>query len=124
MLADIRPDTALLDIDSVARCLTVRTRAVLLVHLYGQMRGMDAWESFCAERGIVLIEDCAQAHLTALGGHVAGTFGQAGAYSFYPTKNLGTAGDAGMLVTRNENVAPAVCVTMGRASAITIQKLD
>jgi dTDP-4-amino-4,6-dideoxygalactose transaminase len=105
VLADIRPDTALLDIDSVARCLTVRTRAVVLVHLYGQMRGVDAWESFCAERGIVLIEDCAQAHLTALRGHVAGTFGQAGAYSFYPTKNLGTAGDAGMLVTRNENVA-------------------
>ena len=105
VLADIGRDTALLDLDSVVRCLTVRTRAVVLVHLYGQVRGMDVWESFCAERGIALIEDCAQAHLAALGGHAAGAFGQAGAYSFYPTKNLGAAGDAGMLVTRNETLA-------------------
>jgi dTDP-4-amino-4,6-dideoxygalactose transaminase len=105
VLADIAPDTALLDLDSVARCLTVRTRAVVLVHLYGQVRGMGVWESFCTKRGLTLIEDCAQAHLAALRGHVAGAFGQAGAYSFYPTKNLGAAGDAGMLVTRNETVA-------------------
>ena len=105
VLADVELHTALLDVDSVARCLSGRTRAVVLVHLYGQVRGMDAWQSFCADRGIALIEDCAQAHLAALGGRIAGSFGQAGAYSFYPTKNLGAAGDAGMLVTQSETVA-------------------
>lgn len=105
VLADIRSDTALLDLDSVARCLTERTRAVVVVHLYGQVRGMDVWEIFCAERGVALIEDCAQAHLAALRRKGAGAFGEAGAYSFYPTKNLGAAGDAGMLVTRSETVA-------------------
>lgn len=105
VLADIAPDTALLGPESVARCVTGRTRVVLLVHLYGQVRGMDAWASFCAAHGIALIEDCAQAHLATSRDRVAGSFGAAGAYSFYPTKNLGAAGDAGMLVTRNETLA-------------------
>lgn len=105
VLADIDPDTALLDPDSAARCITGRTRAVLLVHLYGQMRAMNTWERFCGRHGIHLVEDCAQAHAASLRGRVAGSFGAAGAYSFYPTKNLGAAGDAGMLVTQNETLA-------------------
>jgi dTDP-4-amino-4,6-dideoxygalactose transaminase len=66
---------------------------------------MHSWVSFCKEQGIVLIEDCAQAHLATWQGKVAGSFGQVGAYSFYPTKNLGAPGDGGMLVTNNESVA-------------------
>lgn len=105
VLADIDPRTALLSIDSAVRCVTQRTKAVLLVHLYGQVRSMVAWQSFCEGTGIKLIEDCAQAHLATLNGKVAGSFGAAGAYSFYPTKNLGAAGDAGMLVTGDELLA-------------------
>ena len=105
VLADIDPDTALLSIESVARCLTPKTKAVVLVHLYGQVRLMDAWVAFCAKHGIVLMEDCAQAHLATWQGKVAGCFGAAGAYSFYPTKNLGAPGDAGMLVTNDEVIA-------------------
>jgi dTDP-4-amino-4,6-dideoxygalactose transaminase len=105
VLADIDPDTALLDIASVRRCLSDNTKAVILVHLYGQIRDMDPWMSLCDESGIVLIEDCAQAHLAAIRGRVAGAFGIAGAYSFYPTKNLGALGDAGMLITQDHDLA-------------------
>jgi dTDP-4-amino-4,6-dideoxygalactose transaminase len=102
VLADIEPHTALLSIESAERCITSKTKAILLVHLYGQVRQMDVWVNFCAEHGIKLIEDCAQAHLATWQGKVAGSFGVAGAYSFYPTKNLGAPGDAGMLVTNNQ----------------------
>lgn len=99
VLADIDPQTALLSIESAERCITPRTRAMVLVHLYGQIRNMDAWTALCHTSGIALVEDCAQAHLATWHGKVAGSFGVAGAYSFYPTKNLGAPGDAGMLVT-------------------------
>lgn len=106
VLADIDPHTALLDIASVRRCLSTRTKAVVLVHLYGQLRGMDDWLSFCREAGIRLVEDCAQAHLARTAdGRVAGSMGVFGAYSFYPTKNLGALGDGGMLVCNDDNLA-------------------
>jgi dTDP-4-amino-4,6-dideoxygalactose transaminase len=105
VLADIEPDTALLSIESAKRCITPKTKAILLVHLYGQVRQMDAWTAFCGEHEILLIEDCAQAHLARCQGKVAGSFGVAGAYSFYPTKNLGAPGDAGMLVTGGKQIS-------------------
>jgi dTDP-4-amino-4,6-dideoxygalactose transaminase len=105
VLADIDPDTAHLDRASVARCITPRTKAVLLVHLYGQIADMGAWQAFCAQHGIALLEDCAQAHLAEWQGRPAGSFGVFGAYSFYPTKNLGALGDGGMLVTQDPALA-------------------
>jgi len=105
VLADIDADTALLSIESAGRCMTSHTKAVVLVHLYGQVRAMDAWQAFCQEHGIALVEDCAQSHLASSQGKVAGSFGAVGAYSFYPTKNLGAPGDAGMLVTNDEALA-------------------
>jgi len=105
VLADIDPDTALLSRDSVERCITSRTKAIVLVHLYGQVRDMDAWQSLCAQYDLALLEDCAQAHQASWRGELAGSFGLAGAYSFYPTKNLGALGDAGMVVTHREDIA-------------------
>jgi dTDP-4-amino-4,6-dideoxygalactose transaminase len=105
VLADIAPDTGRLDIESVTRCVTSATRAIILVHLYGQIEDMAPWTSLCEARGIALIEDCAQAHLAQWDGKVAGSFGYFGAYSFYPTKNLGAVGDAGMLVTNDDALA-------------------
>lgn len=99
VLADIDPDSALLDPASVRRCIGPRTRAVLLVHLYGQMRRMDEWTALCRDAGLVLIEDCAQSHLARWKGRGAGNFGAAGAWSFYPTKNLGALGDGGALTS-------------------------
>jgi len=105
VLADIDPDTAILAIDSVRRCLSPKTRAVLLVHLYGQLRDIEQWVGFCHENDIELIEDCAQSHLASSGGKVAGTFSRIAAYSFYPTKNLGAFGDAGALITDAKDLA-------------------
>jgi dTDP-4-amino-4,6-dideoxygalactose transaminase len=105
VLADINADTALLSQASVRRCLSPRTKAVVLVHLYGQLRDMAAWQALCREAGVALIEDCAQSHYATLGGRGAGSFGVAGAFSFYPTKNLGAAGDGGMLVTGDDTLA-------------------
>jgi dTDP-4-amino-4,6-dideoxygalactose transaminase len=104
VLADIEPDTALLSVTSVQCCLSPRTKAVVLVHLYGQMPNMKPWLELCDTAGINLIEDCAQAHLAQWQGKFAGSFGKAGAYSFYPTKNLGAIGDAGAIITNDETL--------------------
>ncbi|MDT3676195.1 MAG: hypothetical protein RLZZ339_1719 [Cyanobacteriota bacterium] len=105
VLADIDPQTGLLDTDSVERCLSNRTKAILLVHLYGQIAQIDRWLELSDNRNIILLEDCAQAHLARWQGKTAGSFGIWGAYSFYPTKNLGAIGDAGALVTNSETIA-------------------
>lgn len=108
VLADIDPATALLDLESVRRCIGPRTRAVLLVHLYGQLRDMEAWQALCNEAGIVLLEDCAQAHGARWHGRGAGSFGGAGAWSFYPTKNLGAPGDAGAVTCEDDALAARI----------------
>jgi dTDP-4-amino-4,6-dideoxygalactose transaminase len=105
VLADIDPRTGLLNPDSVERCLSNRTKAVLLVHLYGQIAQIDRWLEVSTNHNILLLEDCAQSHLARWQGKTAGSFGIWGAYSFYPTKNLGAIGDAGALVTNSETIA-------------------
>ena len=105
VLADIDPETALLDPSSVERCISPRTKAVLVVHLYGHVRSMERWVALCEHAGIFLIEDCAQSHAATWRGTIAGFFGQWGAYSFYPTKNLGAMGDGGALITNTEEIA-------------------
>ncbi|MEP7056564.1 MAG: DegT/DnrJ/EryC1/StrS family aminotransferase [Caldimonas sp.] len=108
VLADIDPASGLLSAESVGRCLSQRTRAVVLVHLYGQMRDMPVWVELCREAGVHLIEDCAQSHRALWDEHAAGSFGTAGAFSFYPTKNLGAIGDGGALVTQSDALARRV----------------
>lgn len=110
VLADIDPETALLDPSSVERCISPRTRAVILVHLYGQIRAMEHWVELCGRHGIALVEDCAQAHLSRWNGSAAGSFGRIGAYSFYPTKNLGALGDGGALVTNEAALSERAAV--------------
>ena len=105
VLADIESDTALVSVESVRRCVSKKTKALVLVHLYGEVRNMQAWVNLCSDHKIALVEDCAQSHLATLEGRVAGSFGEVGTYSFYPTKNLGALGDAGMLVTNDESIA-------------------
>jgi dTDP-4-amino-4,6-dideoxygalactose transaminase len=95
VLADVDDQSGNLDMASVTRCISPRTKAVLLVHLYGQVSDLETWYAFCTSRDIILIEDCAQAHGARWNGKAAGSFGLFGAFSFYPTKNLGALGDAG-----------------------------
>ena len=105
VLADIDPTTALLDVASAERCVTPRTRAIIPVHLYGNGSAAPEWTAFADQRGLHLIEDCAQSHLATVGGRPVGSFGTVGAFSFYPTKNLGAIGDAGALVADDAEVA-------------------
>lgn len=104
VFADIDPDTALLDLVSAEAMITSKTRAIILVHLYGQMKHMRAWKALCDLKGIDLIEDCAQAHGAKEEGISAGAWGVAGAYSFYPTKNLGCIGDGGAVVSNDRDL--------------------
>ncbi|MGF1461458.1 MAG: DegT/DnrJ/EryC1/StrS family aminotransferase [Leptolyngbyaceae cyanobacterium] len=105
VLADIDATTALLDFESVQRCLSPQTKGILLVHLYGQMRSLGKWQALANAENIYLFEDCAQAHLASWQGQRAGSLGAWGAYSFYPTKNLGAVGDAGIIVTNQAAIA-------------------
>jgi dTDP-4-amino-4,6-dideoxygalactose transaminase len=98
-------DHFLLDVDRVERRITPRTRAVIVVHLYGQAAAMDRLEKLCCERGLKLIEDCAQAHFAEWQGRRVGTIGDAATFSFYPGKNLGAWGDAGAIVTNDAELA-------------------
>ena len=102
---DIDPVTFNIDPALIEERVTPRSRFLLVVHLYGRMADMPAIVDIAERHHLILIEDCAQAHGAMLAGRKAGSWGQAGAYSFYPTKNLGAYGDAGMVVTGNEGLA-------------------
>ena len=85
--------------------ITPNTKALIAVHLQGQMCAIGKIKEICAKHGIFLIEDCAQAHFSEYNGERAGTFGLAGSFSFYPGKNLGAYGDAGCIITNDDNLA-------------------
>jgi dTDP-4-amino-4,6-dideoxygalactose transaminase len=103
--ADVSPKTLLLTPDDLEAAITPRTRAVIVVHLYGQMPDMDALCRTAQRAGIAVIEDAAQAHGATWRGRRAGSIGQAGCFSFYPGKNLGAFGDAGAVVTNDAELA-------------------
>lgn len=103
VLADIDPDTGLLDLVDVSNKITQRTRAVILVHLYGHVSRMDEWLALVGGAGIFLIEDCAQSHLAKWDTKPSGSFGDFGAFSFYPTKNLGGFGDGGAITSSSRD---------------------
>ena len=99
VFAEIDPSTACLDPTSIERCISPATRAVLVVHLYGRSANLTDLQEICTRRGLLLLEDCAQAHGAHHAGRPVGSIGTFGAWSFYPTKNLGAIGDAGALTS-------------------------
>ena len=105
VLCDINPETGLMDQEVAEALVTKRTRAIIVVHLYGHLSRPADWARLCSKLGIHLIEDCAQAHLAKADGGFAGSHGSFGAFSFYPTKNLGAIGDAGAIVTGSSELA-------------------
>ncbi|MBZ5568027.1 MAG: DegT/DnrJ/EryC1/StrS family aminotransferase [Acidobacteriia bacterium] len=105
VLADIEPNTCLLDPAAAARHITARTRAIIPVHLFGQPADMIPILEIARARGIRVIEDCAQAHGAIYRGKRVGSWGDVGCFSFYPTKNLGAIGDGGAIVTNDEQTA-------------------
>lgn len=112
VFADVEADTCTLCPRSLAALLDSprgkRVRAVLAVHLYGHPCDMDSLARVCGERGVVLIEDCAQAHGATHKGRNAGALARAAAFSFYPTKNLGAIGDGGAVTTDDDALAARI----------------
>jgi len=104
----VEPDIETFNIDpkEVLKAITPKTKAILGVHLYGQLYNVEALEAICKEHSLLLIEDAAQAHgAIGIDGRKAGNVSQVAAFSFYPTKNLGAFGDAGAVTTNNEALA-------------------
>jgi dTDP-4-amino-4,6-dideoxygalactose transaminase len=98
---DIRPATFNIDPVKIEAAITERTRAILPVHLYGQCADMDPILDIARRHKLIVIEDAAQAHGAEYRGRRAGSMGDIGCFSFYPTKNLGAAGEGGLLTTNN-----------------------
>jgi dTDP-3-amino-3,4,6-trideoxy-alpha-D-glucose transaminase len=108
VFADIDPLRLTIDPDQVERAIGPRTRAILPVHLYGQAADMTRLEQIASRHNLALVEDCCQAHLATAAGRPVGTIGAAGAFSFYPTKNLGALGDGGAVITNDRALAERI----------------
>ena len=106
--ADVSDDTLLMTADTLAAAITPRTRAVIIVHLYGQLPDMAGLAAIAQQTGIAVIEDAAQAHGAEWGGRRAGSFGAVACFSFYPAKNLGAFGDAGAVTTSRPELADEI----------------
>jgi dTDP-3-amino-3,4,6-trideoxy-alpha-D-glucose transaminase len=105
VIADVSSDRLTLDPDACDAAVTDRTRALIPVHLYGQAADLAALRRIAARRGLAIVEDCCQAHLATCDGVPVGTTSEAGAFSFYPTKNLGALGDGGAIITNDPDRA-------------------
>jgi dTDP-4-amino-4,6-dideoxygalactose transaminase len=106
--ADVSDDTLLMTPRTLAEAITPRTRAVIVVHLFGQVPDMTGLLAVASQAGITLIEDAAQAHGAEWDGRRAGSFGDTACFSFYPAKNLGAFGDAGAVVTSRPELADRI----------------
>lgn len=105
VLVDCDPKTALIDLTAAEKAITPRTRAIVPVHLYGQMVSPTLLLDLANTYDLLVFEDAAQAHLAERESYRAGSVGIAAAFSFYPSKNLGALGDGGMVVTKDEDIA-------------------
>lgn len=94
-----------IDADKIEEKITSRTKAILVVHLYGVASRMDKIVALCEKYNLKLVEDCAQSHGARFNGQMTGTFGDVGCFSFYPSKNLGAFGDAGAVVVKDKELA-------------------
>ncbi|MEI7910218.1 MAG: DegT/DnrJ/EryC1/StrS family aminotransferase [Verrucomicrobiota bacterium] len=108
VFVDIEEDTYTMDPTALARAVTKRTKAIIPVHLFGQMANMDAILELARASGIAVLEDAAQSHGARYDGHRAGSLGSAGCFSFYPGKNLGAFGEAGAVITQDAGLAERI----------------
>ena len=105
---DIEPDGWTMDAGALAQAITPRTKAIIPVHLHGRVADMDPILEIARERGLIVIEDAAQAHGAQYRGKRAGSMGDLGCFSFYPGKNLGACGEGGCVVTQNDEMARTI----------------
>ena len=104
VLVDCDPETYLMDSNALEKAITSKTKAIIPVHLYGQVAPMDQINQIAKDHNLVVIEDACQAHGAAYNNRKAGTFGKAAAFSFYPGKNLGAFGDGGAITTNDDKI--------------------
>jgi dTDP-4-amino-4,6-dideoxygalactose transaminase len=114
---DVHPYYFSMDESILEEKITLKTKAIIPVHLHGQMCEMEKIKDVCEKHNLFLIEDCAQAHFSELNGLKAGLFGIAGSFSFYPGKNLGAYGDAGCIIT-NDDALAVKCKMYARHGAL------
>lgn len=105
VMVDIEEDCYTLDPRAAAAAISPRTKAIVPVHIYGQAADLDALQALCEQQGLLLMEDCAQAHGARYKGELVSTFAPISSFSFYPTKNLGALGDGGAVVTKDSALA-------------------
>lgn len=108
VFVDIEPDYYTIDPEKIEAAITPQTKAIMMVHLYGQIGYFDKIKAIAEKHGLLLVEDAAQAHGAKYKGHVAGSLGDAAGFSFYPGKNLGALGDGGAACTKSAEIADAV----------------
>jgi dTDP-4-amino-4,6-dideoxygalactose transaminase len=108
VFVDIDPKTFNICPDAIANAITPKTRAIMPVHLFGQPADMTAILKLCEQHNLKLIEDCCQSFGAAINGKQTGSLGHAGAYSFFPSKNLGAFGDGGLVVTNSDETAAKI----------------
>lgn len=101
---DVKEDTYTIDPTKIEKVLSEKTKVLMPVHLYGQPCVLDVLQEICEAKGIVLVEDCCQAHGASFKGKKVGSWGEFGAFSFYPTKNIGAYGDGGIILTDDEEL--------------------
>lgn len=116
----VEPDERTCNIDpaKIERAITPKTKAIMVVHLYGQTADMDPINAIARKRGLKVIEDCAQAHGARYKGRRAGTLGDAAGFSFYPGKNLGAIGDGGAVITGDHELAGRIKVLRNYGSEV------
>lgn len=114
----VEPDVATFNMDAalLPAAMTSNTKAICVTHLFGKTCRMDAIGAFAREHGLKVVEDCAQSHGARLGSQMTGTFGDAGCFSFYPTKNLGAIGEGGAVVTNSDAMAERLRMTRNYGS--------
>jgi dTDP-4-amino-4,6-dideoxygalactose transaminase len=105
---DVTPDTALIDVEQLEQSITPNTKALIIVHLYGQMPNMQHLREIADAHNLILIEDAAQAHAAEWNGHQPGYYGDIACFSFFPAKNLGAFGDGGGIITNHDQYAEKI----------------
>jgi dTDP-4-amino-4,6-dideoxygalactose transaminase len=108
VFVDTEPDYFTIDVSKIEEKITSRTKAIIPVHLYGQAADIISIKEICEKHNLFLIEDCSQAHFAQIDGAFVGSFGLASTFSFYPGKNLGAYGDAGAVITNDDNLASKI----------------
>lgn len=118
VFVDIEPDTFNIDVSKIEAAITDRTKAIMPVHLFGQPADMDEILSLAQKHNLRIIEDCAQSFGAEYKGKMTGAMGDAGCFSFFPSKNLGCYGDGGMVITDSDDVAQRIKTLRNHGSKV------